>query len=123
MEQIKQYFPILATVLVAVASLFVTAASDNVITQDEFGNLILALLGAVGLYVVPRLVNLRWLKPLVTGLTGAAQFAFSVWGDGITMSEWVQIGLTFLGGVGVLLTNKYVPLTRPEPLPEVRSGT
>lgn len=122
MDQIKQYFPVLATVLAAVASVFVSAATDNVITQDEWGNIILALLGALTLYVVPVLTTLAWLKPLVTGLTAAAQFAFSIWGDGISLNEWVQIGLTFLGGLGVLLTNKFVPVTQPGPAPEPRSG-
>jgi hypothetical protein len=116
MEQVKQYLPILATVLAAVASVFVTAASDNHISQDELGNILIALLGAITLYVIPRLAQVTWLKPLVTGITAALQFTFSVWGDGLTLSEWVQIALTFLGGVGVLLTNKYVPLTQAKPL-------
>jgi hypothetical protein len=122
MDQVKQYLPVLLTVLAAVGSLFATAAADNILTLDEQGNLLLALLGAIALYVVPRLSTLTWLKPLVAGLTAALQFAISVWGDGVSMTEWTQIALTFLGGLGVLLTNKFVPLTQPNPPPALRAG-
>lgn len=113
MNRIKEYLPSLAMVVAAALSVFVSAAADNRLSADEVGNIALAILGAVVTYIVPRFATVLWLKPLVASVTAALQFALSVWGDGITMSEWAQIILTALGAAGVLLTNKNVPVYPP----------
>lgn len=112
-EGLKPYLPSLGMALAAVVGVFVTAATDNVLTGDEIGNLLLAGLGAFLTYVVPRLRSARWLKPATAALIAGLQFAVSVWADGVSMSEWGMIVLTILGALGVAATNKYVPVTEP----------
>lgn len=118
---LRQYFPIIGLVLASVVSVFVTAATDNVITSTELGNLVLALLGAVLLYVVPRLHGGLgfWLKTIITLLTAAMQAWLSFLSNGITMAEWGQILLTAFAAVGVAATTKFVPVTRPTQAPAV----
>lgn len=112
---LRQYFPILGLVLASVISVFVTASTDNVITATELGNIVLALLGAVALYVVPRLPGSAgyYTKTAITVLTAVAQGVLSFMSDGITMNEWAQVALTVLAAVGVVATTKFVPEMEP----------
>jgi uncharacterized membrane protein YeaQ/YmgE (transglycosylase-associated protein family) len=110
MDRIKEYLPSIGMAAAAIASVFVSAATDNHLTSDEIGNLVLATIGAFVTYFLPRLQNLQWLKPVTAAVTAGLQFALSVWGDGITMSEWSQIIATALGAVVVIGTNRQVPL-------------
>ena len=110
MERIKEYLPSIGMAIAAVLSVFVASTSDNRLTSDEIGNLLLAALGAVLVYIVPRLPGAKWLKPAVGATTAALQAALSMWVDGITANEWAQIILTALGFLGILATNKQVPL-------------
>lgn len=118
MERIKEYLPSIGMAVAAVLSVFVASTSDNRLSADEVANLVLAALGAIVTFIVPRLQGVQWLKPAVAAVTAALQFAVSVWADGITMNEWAQIILTALGALGVLATNTQVPLT----LPRQRAG-
>ena len=117
MERIKEYLPSIGMVAAAVAAVFVTAATDGRLTADEIGNLVLATLGAVLTYIVPRFQSVGWLKPLVAVLTAVAQYVLSVLNDGISMSEWGMIVLTALGALGVLATNRNVPVYQGQPSP------
>ena len=112
---VRQYFPILGLVLASVISVFVTASTDNVITGTELGNLVLALLGAIGLYVVPRLAGSAgyYTKTAITVLTALAQGILSFMSNGISANEWAQIALTVFAAVGVVATTKFVPVMEP----------
>lgn len=119
MERIKEYLPSIGMALAAVLSVFVASTSDNRLTSDEIANIVLAALGAVVTYIIPRLQSVGWLKPAVAAITAALQFAISIWADGITMNEWAQIILTGLGALGVIATNRQVPLyTGPRQVPQ-----
>jgi hypothetical protein len=111
---LKQYLPTIGLIIATVASVFVTSASDNVLTGTEIGNLFLALLGAVARYLVPRLPGKVGyaLKPVITFATAALQAALSYTSNGISMSEWAMVALTALAALGVVATNKYVPTTK-----------
>jgi hypothetical protein len=119
---LRQYFPILGLVLASVISVFVTASTDNIITATELGNIVLALLGAIALYVVPRLPGSAgyYTKTAITVLTAIAQGVLSFMSDGITMNEWAQVALTVFAAVGVVATTKFVPETEPVPAEQVR---
>ena len=112
-EGLKPYLPSIAMAVAAVVGVFVTAATDNVLTVDEIGNLVLAALGAFLTYIVPRLRGVLWLKTATAALIATLQFALSVMGDGISMAEWGMIVLTALGALGVAATNKHVPVSEP----------
>ena len=112
---LKQYLPVIALVVASLLSALQAASSDNVITGTELVNLIVATLGAIVLYVVPRLPGRVGyvLKTIVVFLIAALQALVSVMSDGVTLNEWTMIGLTALAAIGVAASTKYVPETVP----------
>lgn len=117
---IKQYLPSLGLVLAAALSFLATALGDSTLTLGEALNLGIVILTGVATYIVPRLEGLEWLKPATAGGLAALQALVSLLTDGITSAEWMLIGLSVLGALGVAVTNKNVPLTpRSVPPPQV----
>jgi hypothetical protein len=114
---IKQYLPVLGMVLAAVLNVLYVAYADNTITLYEGLNLILAVLGAVTLYVVPRAPGVLWLKPAVAAATAALMVVVdAVASSGINSQTWIMAGIQALVGLGIVAaTNKNVPLTQPLP--------
>ena len=111
---LKQYLPTIALIVASVLSVFVTASSDNILSGTEIGNLFLALLAAVMLYLVPKLPGAvgYLLKTGITAATAILQAALSFSSNGITMNEWAQVGLTALAALGVVASTKFVPTTK-----------
>lgn len=113
MKALKQYLPVLGMVLATVLGALYVAVQDNVLTLSEILALAISLCGALTTYVVPRLETMQWLKVAVAGVTAALVFAVSALADGsISMSEWVQVGIQLLAGLGIVaMTNSNVPVT------------
>ena len=113
MKALKQYLPALGMVLATVLGALYVAVSDNRLTLVETLTLLVSLCGAFTTYVVPRLQSLPWLKILISGVTAALVFAISALADGgLSMSDWVQVAIQLLAGLGVVaLTNQHVPVT------------
>lgn len=111
---LKQYLPTIAVIVASVLSVFVTAATDNVLTGTEVGNLFLATLGGVLIYLVPKLPGSvgYMLKTGVTVAIAIVQAVLSFSSNGISLSEYGQIGLTALAALGVVATTKFVPTTK-----------
>jgi hypothetical protein len=125
-QGIKQYLPVLGMVLATFLSTFYIALGDNTIDASEWFMVATAGCGAASTYVVPRFVELTWLKPLVAGITAALSAAGAAFiTSGISAQEWVVVGIQLLGGLGVVLSNSQVPLTpavEPSPLRAQASG-
>ena len=97
---------VITTVIAALAG----ALTDNSITQPELINVVVLGLGAILVYIVPNLdagIG-RYLKLFIAGLTAALVLLSSALTDGVTIAEWLQITLAFLGAFGVYA----VPNTR-----------
>lgn len=125
---IKQYLPVLLTVLVVVLQALYSALTDNRLTPVEILNVVLAVTAAITVYVLPVLPNLTWLKPIVSAVAAAVMVFISALamgdGAGISAQTWVQAGVQLILGSGlVLLTQKNVPVTVPgEVVPAVGGG-
>lgn len=116
---LRQYLPALGMVLATVLGVGYTALQDNSISATEFFMIMTSLCGAVSTYIVPRVSTHKWLKPAVAALTAAVNAgAAAIVTPGISMQEWVMIGIQVLVGLGIVAsTNANVPLTAPgEPL-------
>lgn len=110
MQKLKEYYPALAMVFVAVASSFAAVITDDKITSNEAVLLGLSILAALSTYIVPRVPSAPWLKSaiafLFAGLT-ALQAALT---DGVTTAEVVLIVIAAFGGIGVLITQSNAPV-------------
>lgn len=115
MTRIKEYFPALAMVLAAALSFLATALLDNKLDAGEVGMTALLVLGAVNVYIVPRFTTVGWLKPAVAFTYAGLELLLTFLTDGITTSEIIQVILAGLGAIGVVATNKEVPLTATRP--------
>lgn len=89
-----------ATVAVVVAA---AVAGDGRIDASEWGNVLLSALGAVAVLGAGNLPAGIWShsKALVSAATAAVMLWQSSLGDSVTTAEWWQIGLAFLGALGV----------------------
>lgn len=106
------YAKAVVAILAAVAGVLAAALTDDVVTQLELANIGVALLTAVGVYLVPNLDKSvgHWLKAIVAVLGTALQALVPFLAEGrITTSGWILVFVAALGAVGVGI----VPNTRP----------
>ena len=112
---LRQYLPILGMVLVVVLQAVYTAFNDSKLSPVELLNIMLALAGAITVYVVPKLAGLIWLKPLVAAVTAALMVfldAFSKEPFAVSPQTWIMAAIQFLVGLGIVAYgNRDVPLT------------
>ena len=118
-DGVKQYLPVLGMVLATLLGAFYIALGDNKIEPSEWFMIVTQMTGSVTVYVVPRLATLTWLKPAVAAVTvGVSTAGAAFITDGISSQEWMNIGITVLGALGVVVTNSQVPVT---PIAEPRA--
>ena len=110
--KLKELLPFLGLVLAVVLSYLTTALTDNRVNTEELLNLGIVLTNALTVYILPRLEGVLWLKPATAVTLALLQALTSYLTDGISASEWPLLGLAALGALGVVVTNKQVPLTR-----------
>lgn len=90
------------------------AFTDN--THWYASSVSVAVLGAIGVYLVPDLdpLTARWVKPTVAALMAGSQAAVQAAGDGINGYEWVSVAVAVAGALGILVvpnrpTGAYTP--------------
>lgn len=92
-------------IIASAVTVLVAALSDNVVTVPELVNVAIAIVTAVGVYLVPNLDSglARYFK-FIVALIGAALVSLSsVLTDGVTSAEWLQILLAALAAIGVVI--------------------
>jgi len=98
MTYAKTFAAIAATVFSAgVAAL----TGDNHISAQEWINVSIAFVAAVGVFYVPNAPNAPVAKAVVAALSAALALAVNFIVGGIDLSEWLQLALAALGAVGV----------------------
>lgn len=111
---IKLYAKAILYIALAAVTFLVTALSDNRIDVSELINLGIILVGAVGVYLVPNMAG-DWRNYLKAGAAflGAGLVALlSFLTDGVTLAEWLQVGIAALAGIGVtIVPNEPVDIT------------
>lgn len=114
MNSIGNYSKSITYIALAAATFLVTALSDDVLALDEGINLGIVLLGAVGVYWVPNAPEnvAKYAKSAIAFLTAGAIATLSFLTDGVSTTEWLQIGVAALAGIGVTI----IPNVKAKPV-------
>jgi hypothetical protein len=103
-----QYAKTITTIIAAGLGILVAALSDDVVSAVEFVNIVIAIVTAVGVYLVPNLPEgpARYLKTIVA-FAGAALATLALilgeslgFGD-VTSADWLTVLLAGLTVIGV----------------------
>lgn len=89
----------------------ITALTDDTLTVEEILNLAVAVIGAVVVYAVPNFSSTvgRYAKTIATAVTAGILLAISFLTDGISLVEWMQIGVAALAAIGVYIVPNKTP--------------
>lgn len=114
MNNIGNYSKSIMYIALAAATFLVTALSDDNLSQDELVNLGIVVVGAIGVYWAPNLsANVtKYFKTAVAFVTAALVSLLSFLSDGISTTEWLQIGIAALAAIGVFIVPN-VKQTKP----------
>jgi hypothetical protein len=98
---LKFFSQLVATVL---AALIPALTNDQTLGVDEIINVVIIGLGAIAVLGAGNLPSGVWAlaKFWVSAATAVAVLLASVYTDGITMSEWIQLAMAALGALGVV---------------------
>lgn len=109
----SKYAKAIVAIVAALALAFSAALTDAIVTSSEVASIGIAVLTAVGVYLVPNLPAgpARWLKGIVALVGTALQAAAPLlYGGSITTSGWLMVLVAALGAVSVGI----VPNTDPQ---------
>ncbi|UDL15952.1 membrane protein [Microbacterium phage Pumpernickel] len=113
---ISHYAKAITYIAMAALTFLVTALTDNALSTEEILNLVVIVLGAVGVYLVPNFPEgfAKIAKTGIAFLTAGVVAALSFLTGGIEVTEWLQIIIAAFAAVGV-----YIIPNGPE-TPEVK---
>lgn len=102
---IKMYAKALIYIALAAVAFLVTALSDSVLALDEILNLVIVVLGAVGVYLVPNLDQGvgAYAKTIIAFVTAGIVALLSYLTGGVSVTEWLQVILAAFAGIGVYI--------------------
>lgn len=103
MESMKRYIPLFATLAAAGLGAAVAAATDNHITNVEWINIAIAVVSSAAVFTSPNIPGATYVKFAISMIAPVLAFAASAITDGISVSEWLQIGVIALGPIVVLI--------------------
>jgi len=107
------HFKALVAVLMAGLVSYQTLATDGVSVQD-WCSIAVAVIGAVGVYLIPNTPALDWAKAGVAVLLAGAQAAVQVSGDGvISGTEWLTVAIAAIGVISVYVAPNRPAVARP----------
>jgi peptidoglycan/LPS O-acetylase OafA/YrhL len=96
------YAKALAAVVATVLSGVVAALTgDNVIGNVEWINIAILGVGALAVFTGPNVPGARITKAVLAVLSAVLVLLVNLIVDGVTISEWMQLGVAALGALGV----------------------
>jgi hypothetical protein len=98
MNYAKAGAAVVATVLVAVIA---AMTGDNVISDVEWINTAIAGVGSLAVFAAPNVPGARYTKAVLAVLSAVLVLLVNLIVDGVTVSEWMQLGVAALGALGV----------------------
>jgi hypothetical protein len=98
----KRYIPLIATLIAAGLGTAVAAYTDGVITNAEKVNIAISIVGAGGVFTAPNIPGATYVKFAISMISPVLAFLASAITDGVSTSEWLQIGVIALGPIVVL---------------------
>lgn len=101
MKYAKLIAQILGTVFIAVATAIVGAATDGNVGSGEWFNVVTVGLTAIPLVAIPNTAWQGYAKTIITAFGAAIVVMSSVFSNGISPTEWLQIALALVTALGV----------------------
>lgn len=92
---------LIAIAITIASSVSVAMTGDGVISNVEWINIAIAAAGALAVFAGPNVPGAMYTKSILAALTAGLTLATSLITDGITFSEWVQIGIAAIGALSV----------------------
>lgn len=99
MEYAKMGAAVVATVL---SGLVAALTGDQVVDDVEWINLAILAVFALAVFTAPNVPGARYTKAALAVLAAVLTLLVNLIADGITISEWMQLGVAALGALGVL---------------------
>lgn len=102
---IGRYAKAIVYIALAAVTVLVTALQDDVVDVAELVNIGIVVVGAIGVYWAPNVPGSwrAYLKGAVAFLTAGLVALLSFLTGGVTVAEWLQIGVAALAGIGVVI--------------------
>jgi hypothetical protein len=115
---IGHYAKSITYIVLAAVTFLVTALSDDAVTGEELVNLGVIVLGAIGVYLVPNFPEgvAKYWKTAITAATAALVAVLSFWSEGISTTEWLQIGIAALAAIGVYIVPNEPKVQKVDPV-------
>lgn len=113
----KTYGKALLYVLAAILTAGLAAVTDGHIDRVEAVQIAIAGTGAVMVYVVPLDPTRGWEKTVVGVFIAAEGVLVTVIAKGITVSDWIAVGLAVLTALGVTYAPAASTRRTPAPIP------
>lgn len=96
------YGKALAAVVATIISAVVAALTgDEHVSAVEWINVCIMAVGAAAVFTAPNVPGARFTKSILAVLAAVLTLLASAITDGITTTEWLQMGLAALGALGV----------------------
>jgi peptidoglycan/LPS O-acetylase OafA/YrhL len=96
------YAKALAAVAATILSGVVAALTgDNFISDVEWINVGILAVGACAVFAAPNVPGSRYTKLVLAVLSAVLVLLVNLIVDGVTVSEWLQLGVAALGALGV----------------------
>lgn len=96
-----KYLKLIASVAGAALAALVAAYTDDKITNVEKINIATAIVTAASVFAAPNVPGAMYTKAVLAVLGAVLVFLTSAITDGISTSEWFQIGVVALTALGV----------------------
>ncbi len=96
-----QYNKMFAAVLATILASLVGAFTDGGISTVEIINVVVIGAGAANIFAAKNVPGAKYTKAILAVITAVAVLLVSVVSGGIVTSEWLQLGVTALGALGV----------------------
>jgi len=102
---IAHYGKSITYIALAAVTFLVTALGDNALSGEEILNLVIVVLGAIGVYAVPNIPEgfARYAKTGIAFATAGVVALLSFWSGGVSTTEWLQIIIMAFTAVGVYI--------------------
>lgn len=98
MNYAKAGAAVVATILSGVVA---ALTGDNTIGDVEWINIAILGVGALGIFAAPNVPGARVTKAVLAVLSAVLMLLVNLIVDGVTLSEWMQLGVAALGALGV----------------------
>ncbi len=96
------YAKALAAVGATILSGVVAALTgDNHVSPVELVNVAILAVGACAVFAAPNVPGARYVKAVLAVLSAVLVLLVNIIADGVTVSEWLQLGVAALGALGV----------------------